>query len=134
MLNTTKTWVPVCKLNDLPTNKAVDLQIANQRLVITHCGDDAKIFQGFCTHMLFPLAGSKIEGCVMTCGLHHSSFDVRDGSVQTWGDYPPVTGPELEAIRARRALRNYETKIEGGTVYIMWSAQSPESVQVRVKL
>src|SRR5262249_24528807 len=119
---------PICNLGDLSTDKAVDLRIANQRLIIARSGNDAHIYQGFCTHMLFPLAGSKIADCVMTCGLHHSTFDVRDGSVQTWSEFPPVVGPALGA------LRGYETKVENGKVFVSWAAARPDSIPVHVKL
>lgn len=135
MLNTTNTWIKVCKLTDLPTNKAVDLQIANQRLIITRCTDDsAQIYQGFCTHMLFPLAGSKVENCELTCGLHKSKFDVRNGLVESWADQPSAVGSALGDLQTQKALRAYETKIEDGTLFISWMAESPESIAVRVKL
>ena len=84
MLETTKTWIEVCKLSDLPANKAADLHIANQRLIIARSGDNAHIYQGFCTHMLFPLAGSKIDECNYTCPV--LSFLLEPG-VQKSGEW-----------------------------------------------
>lgn len=134
MLETKKTWIKVCQLNDLPVHKAADLHIANQRLIITRSDDSAQIYQGFCTHMLFPLAGSKVEDCQLVCALHQSKFDVRSGQVETWADQPGVTGSALGDLQLQKALRSYETKVEDGILYISWMTQSPDSISVRVKM
>ncbi|SRR5882757_6675811 len=127
-----KTWVRVCALNHIPDNKALDLNISGQRLVIARCGESASIMQGFCTHMLFPLAGSKIENCVLTCGLHHSQFQISDGSVEAWSVYPPLAGKTLAAIREKKALRTWETKVTDGDVYVLWPTNDPLTVRIRV--
>src|SRR5258707_4710551 len=115
MLNPTKAWIKVCKLTDLPTDKAADLHIANQRLIITRSadtrsGDSVQIYQGFGTHMLFPLAGAKIDGCMLVCGLHQSKFDTRNGLVEAWADQPSAVGSALGDLQTHKALRAYETK------------------------
>ncbi len=127
-----KAWVRLCALDHVPTDKTIDLNINGQRLILTRCGDEAHVFQGFCSHMLFPLGGSRIEGCVMTCNLHRSRFDVRDGSVVEWSTYPPLVGKALAAIRERKALRQYETRVTNGDVFVLWPTTSPETVRVRV--
>ncbi len=127
-----RAWVRVCALDRVPTDKAIDLNINGQRLIIARCGDEVRIFQGFCSHMLFPLSGSRIENCVMTCNLHRSRFDVRDGSVVEWSTFPPLIGQALAAIRERKALRRYETRVTDGDVYVLWPTTKPETVRVRV--
>jgi len=132
MSDLNRAWVRVCPIDHIPTDKAIDLNINGQRLIIARCGDEARIFQGFCSHMLFPLGGSRIEECIMTCNLHRSKFDVRDGSVVEWSTFPPLIGPALAAIRERKALRRYETRVTDGNVYVLWPTTNPETVRVRV--
>jgi nitrite reductase/ring-hydroxylating ferredoxin subunit len=132
MSEVVRTWVKVCALSKLPTNKALDLNINGQRLVIARCGDGASVFQGFCTHMLFPLAGSKVDDCVLTCGLHHSRFDVRDGAVVDWSTYPKLAGPALAAVKQQKALRTFETRITDGDVYVLWPTSDPDLVRIKV--
>src|SRR5438105_3218331 len=132
MSDIVKTWVRLCALDELPTDHAKDLNINGQRLIITRCDDGVYVLQGFCSHMLFPLAGSAIEGCKLTCSLHKSSFDIRDGSVLSWSTYPPLIGRALAAIRERKKLRTFETRISDGSVYVLWPTDDPESVRVRL--
>ncbi len=125
-------WVRICALDDVPADKALGMAVNGQRLILARCGDEVHIFQGFCTHMLFPLAGSPVDECVMTCNLHHSRFDVRDGSVVEWAPYPPLHESSLSEVRQRKALRPYETRVVDGEVFISWPTDQPENVHVRV--
>lgn len=134
MTDTTKNWVRLCSLSALPGDKAVEMIVANQNLVIARDGENAYVLQGFCSHMLFQLAGSKIQDCKLTCALHHSIFDIRDGSVIDWATFPPLVGPALAQVRARKTLRTYETKVQNGDVYLLWSTAEPDKVKVRVKV
>jgi 3-phenylpropionate/trans-cinnamate dioxygenase ferredoxin subunit len=132
MVESTKSWVKVCAFSQLPTDKPKDVNINGQRLIIARCGDGAQIMQGFCTHMLYPLSQGKINNCELTCALHHSKFDIRDGKVIEWSTYPSLMGPALAALRERKGLRTFETRVTDGDVYVLWPADDPKTVRVRV--
>ncbi|MCS6871076.1 MAG: Rieske 2Fe-2S domain-containing protein [Anaerolineae bacterium] len=125
-MSTNKVWVRVCPLEAVPTGRAINVHINNQRCIIARCGDQAYIAQGYCTHMLYALRDSAVKDCLITCSLHGSQFDLRDGSVQSW-----VT-PLTDEIRQRKALRVYETEVRDGVVYVAWNAESAEKVRVRL--
>ncbi len=127
-----KAWIRVCSLERIPTDKTIDLNINGQKLILARRGEAASVLQGFCSHMLFPLAGSKIDDCRLTCALHHSSFDIRDGSVVEWSSYPPLVGRALAAIRERKALRTFETRVTDGDLYVLWPTVDPATVRVKV--
>jgi 3-phenylpropionate/trans-cinnamate dioxygenase ferredoxin subunit len=125
-MSANKVWVRVCRLDALPEGHAINVHVNNQRLVIARCGDRARIVQGYCTHMLYALKDSAVKDCAITCKLHGSQFDLSDGSVLSW-----VT-PLTDDIRARKALRVYETEVRDGVVYLAWNAESAEKVRVRL--
>ncbi len=129
MSNMEKSWVRICALKDLPADKAVNLFVNGQRLVITRCGDSASILQGYCSHMLYSLKDAKIENCILTCNMHGTQFDVRNGSVTKWAT--PVSGQDLEQVKARKTLRRYETRVTDGILYVSWPASSPDKVRIR---
>ncbi len=131
MTDQTTVWVRVCGLNEIPISKAKGFTINGQMLAIARCADDPFIVQGTCSHMFFPLGGSKIENCSLVCGLHRSKFDLSDGSVQEWSVFPPVIGAALAAIRQSKALRTYQTKVENGDVFVQWPALDPDTVKVK---
>ncbi len=125
-MSASKIWVRVCDLSDLPADRAVNVHINNQRLVIARCGEGAHIVQGYCTHMLYALKDAEVSNCLITCSLHGSQFDLRDGSVQSWAT------PLTEDIKQRKALRVYETEVRDGALYLAWNAESAEKVRVRL--
>ncbi len=125
-------WVRICAVDKVVADKATGFTINGQRLVLTRCGNDVQVLQGFCSHMVFPLANSKVSDCVLTCGLHRSKFDINDGSVVEWSTFPPVVGAALAAIRKRQALRTYATRISEGDVYIEWTAENADAVRVTI--
>jgi len=127
-----KAWVRVCPLDHVPTGKALNLNINGQRLIIARCGDSVSIMQGFCTHMLYPLAGARIQDCVLICGLHHSKFDIRDGSVVDWSTLPGISGTTMEAVRDQKTLRTFETRVEDGALFILWPTNDPDKVRISV--
>ena len=132
MSDNNKAWIRVCSLDRVPNGRATSLNINGQRLIIARCGETLSILQGFCTHMLYPLAGARIQDCTLTCGLHHSKFDIRDGSVIDWSTLPGVSGSTLEAVREQKVLHTFETRIEDGEIYVLWPTNDPKSVRVSV--
>ncbi len=131
MTDSPKSWVRVCALTEIPSDIAKSVNINGQSLVIARCGDGASVLQGFCTHMLYPLANSKIEDCVLTCSLHSSSFHVEDGSVNYWSTYPPLIGKTLALIKQHKSLRKFDTKVDGGDVYVLWPTDDPTTVRIK---
>jgi 3-phenylpropionate/trans-cinnamate dioxygenase ferredoxin component len=127
-----KAWVRVCALEDVPADKARDVNINGQRLVIARCGSDAHILQGFCSHMLYPLGGSTLDGCTLTCNLHNSAFDIRDGSVLKWTPRLPLSEQVLDDIRERKSLHTFETRVTDGDVFVLWTTDNPDSVRIRI--
>jgi nitrite reductase/ring-hydroxylating ferredoxin subunit len=130
MGNSDKSWVRICPVEEIPAGKAVNLYINGQRLVMARCGDSARVLQGYCSHMLFYLKDAKVDDCILTCSLHQSQFDIRDGSVVRWTT-ENLTGPMLEQIKQKKGLRVYETDIRDGVVYLAWPAKDPDKVRVR---
>ncbi|MCC7209582.1 MAG: Rieske 2Fe-2S domain-containing protein [Anaerolineae bacterium] len=120
-----KVWVPMCALQDLPTGKASNVFVNGQRFVIARDGDVVTVLQGYCSHMLYPLKDAVVAECMLTCNLHGSQFDIRDGSVLKW----PM--PMLPDTHERKRLRTHETRVEDGVVYLAWPARSADKVKIR---
>lgn len=125
-------WVPVCSLSKVPSNKAVGFRVNGQRMILTRCADTVHVFQGFCSHQQYPLAGSKISDCRLTCSLHRSSFSAEDGTVQEWASLPGLRGDALAEVHDRYALKHFGTRVEGDSVLIEWPAEKPDDVRIKL--
>jgi nitrite reductase/ring-hydroxylating ferredoxin subunit len=125
----TKAWVKIGLLSQVPEGKAINVYINGQRLVITRHQDSAYVLQGYCTHMMFYFKDALVEDCVLTCGLHRSQFDVRDGSVVLWTEN--LSGKLLEDVKTKKRLRTYDTEVRDGIVYVLWTTADPDKVRVK---
>lgn len=61
--------------------------------------------QGMCTHQNLPLDSGEVEDGVLTCEWHGAQFDVCGGGART--------------LPATRGLKTYETRVEGGRIYLL---------------
>lgn len=129
MVASNKSWVRLCDLEQVPTDHCLNIYVNGQRLVITRYEDSAHVLQGYCSHMLFYLKDAKVDGCVVTCSLHGSQFDVRDGSVVRWTE--AASGKVLEDIKEKKRLRSYETEVRDGSVFLAWATNDPDKVKVK---
>jgi nitrite reductase/ring-hydroxylating ferredoxin subunit len=125
MTESARVWVRLCALEDIPSGKATNVFINGQRYVIARDGDLAAVLQGFCSHMLYPFKDAQVADCTITCDLHGSQFDIRDGSVLNW----PM--PMLPDTQERKRLKTFETRVEAGILYVAWPAADPSRVRVR---
>ena len=71
-----------------------------------------------CAHLGGHLARGVLEGNVVTCPLHHSQYDVRDGSVLRWTDWTGAALSVAKFARHPRPIRAYESTVEDGRVWV----------------
>ena len=71
-----------------------------------------------CAHLGGHLARGVLEGNVVTCPLHHSQYDLRDGSVLRWTDWHGMALSAAKLARHPRPIRAYESRVEEGKVWV----------------
>ncbi len=71
-----------------------------------------------CPHMGASLSRGELAGTVLTCPLHHSQFDLRDGRCLRWTDWEGITLGVGKLLRHPRSLRTYEVRVDGSDVYV----------------
>lgn len=101
----------VCARSDLTPGEAVRLDTTPP--IAVFCTDDDEVYaiDDTCTHQDASLADGWLEGCVVECPLHASSFDLRTGSV----DQPP----------AKRGVRTHRVVVRDGDVFVDESDAQP---------
>lgn len=69
------------------------------------------VADGHCPHLRGNLTKGTLEGTVVTCPLHHSQFDLVDGSVVQWTDWSGAALTVAKAVRHPRPLPVYEVEV-----------------------
>lgn len=70
-----------------------------------------------CPHMGGDLSKGVLNGTVIECPVHHSRFELSDGSVVRWLG-PGLASGILGKLKGPTPLKAYEVKIEGDNIYI----------------
>ena len=71
-----------------------------------------------CPHMGGKLSQGKLEGTVVTCPLHGSQFDLRDGQVVRWLKTSGLIATMSKAIKPPKPIATYNVKVEGDRILI----------------
>jgi 3-phenylpropionate/trans-cinnamate dioxygenase ferredoxin subunit len=100
--------IRVCTLDDLPAGEAVRV-LAHVPVAVFNADGTLYAIDDTCTHQDASLADGWLEGCLVECPLHASSFDLRTGQ--------PVSPP------ARNPVRTYPVEVIDGVVYVHAGAE-----------
>ncbi len=107
------------------------VEVAGQEVVVCNCGGTFYAVQRRCGHMNSPLEMGTLDGTILTCAMHCAQFDVVTGEAlsgpvpRDTGETPPPRtlkmlqdiGGLMEHIHTE-PLRTYETKVQGGLVWV----------------
>jgi len=65
------------------------IQAGGHDLLLCNVDGEFFVVENRCSHATSPLAGGRLEGCILECPMHGGKLDVRDGSPQ----HAPVRKP-----------------------------------------
>lgn len=94
-------------LNDLWVGEMRGVALGTQRLLVVRTEQGARVYRDRCPHQGFPLSEGRLEDDVITCRVHHHTFDAVSGA----GINPPSP-----------CLRPLPTYVEQGRIYVDLSA------------
>jgi 3-phenylpropionate/trans-cinnamate dioxygenase ferredoxin component len=98
------------------TMRQVDLE--EHEFLVARIDGEFYITDARCAHLGGHLARGVLEGSVVTCPLHHSQYDLRDGGVLRWTDWTGMALSVAKLARHPRPIRAYGSKVEGGKVWV----------------
>jgi 3-phenylpropionate/trans-cinnamate dioxygenase ferredoxin subunit len=111
-------YVEVMKVNALQDGQMKAVKAGGRDVLLAKVGGKFFAAENKCPHMGGHLAQGKLEGTVVTCPLHASQFELNDGSVIRWTNWPGVVVAVTKLMRRPRAIKTYQVKIEGDKVLV----------------
>lgn len=111
-------FIEVMSIEGFEPGSMQEVEVDDHKLLVTRVADEFFITDARCPHLGGHLDKSTLKGTVITCHLHHSQFDLRDGSCLRWTDWKGAVLTVAELARHPRPLRAYESKVEGGKVFV----------------
>ena len=72
-------FVRACAVTDLEDAKPLAVTVGDTNVAIVKQGEDFYAIYDECSHAAIPLSEGDVEGCLIECWLHGSTFDLRTG-------------------------------------------------------
>jgi 3-phenylpropionate/trans-cinnamate dioxygenase ferredoxin component len=118
-------FIEVGKTGELADGVMKEVTTQGQRILLAFVDGKYYATDGRCPHMGGNLSKGKLEGTVVTCPLHGSQFDLKNGKVVRWvggAGIMSTMGKAMSAIgvatKTPRPLITYEVKIEGERIQV----------------
>lgn len=105
----------VAGLKDSAVRKAT---VNGKELLFAKAGNEYFCTDARCPHLGGDLTMGTLQGTILTCPLHGSQFDLRDGRVLRWTDWTGLKASITKALKAPRPLKTYPVKVEGEKVFV----------------
>jgi 3-phenylpropionate/trans-cinnamate dioxygenase ferredoxin subunit len=98
------TFTRACALGDLEDGKPLAVTVADVAIAVVRDEGDVYAIRDRCSHAEIPLSEGDVDGCLIECWLHGSSFDMRTGE--------PTSLPAFEPVAV------YPVRLEGDDVLV----------------
>ena len=98
------TFVRACSVADVTADKPHPVTVDDVEVALVKDGDDFYAIRDECSHAAIPLSEGDLDGCLIECWLHGSTFDVRTGE--------PTSLPAFEPVAI------YPVKVDGGDLLV----------------
>jgi 3-phenylpropionate/trans-cinnamate dioxygenase ferredoxin subunit len=108
----------VAQLNELADGQMKMVAASGKEILLARVGNNVYATQNRCPHMGGNLSHGTLNGTIVTCPRYGSQYDVRDGRVLRWTDWPRAALFFAKILRSPRPLKTYPVKVEAGNIYI----------------
>jgi 3-phenylpropionate/trans-cinnamate dioxygenase ferredoxin subunit len=93
-----------CSVDELLDDKPLAVTVDDVDVAIVRDGEDFYAIRDQCSHAEIPLSEGDVDGCLIECWLHGSTFDLRTGK--------PTTLPAFEPVAV------YPVRVEGDELHV----------------
>ena len=87
-------------------------------VLVARVGDKYYVADNRCPHMGGRLSQGKLAGTVVTCPLHGSQFDLKDGKVVRWLKGSGLMARVGKALKPPKTLTVYTAQVKDGQIMI----------------
>jgi len=116
-------WIKVGAVDMLPDGAMQEIQAGDQAVLLARVGETYYATQARCPHLRAHLARGKLDGKVVTCPAHGSTFDVTIGRNLTWVEgLPGLVRGVVQVFVKPKDLNTLPVKVEEGQVWISLDA------------
>lgn len=111
-------FVEAGRKGELPEGGMKELSANGRRILVARVGDMYYAVDGTCPHMGARLSEGNLVKAILTCPRHGSQFDLSDGHVIRWTNFPGPISSVAKMIKRPRPLKTYAVKLEDDKILV----------------
>jgi len=110
--------VKVGKVDELADGAMKSVSTVQGEILLARVGDKYYAAGSRCPHMKGKLADGTLEGTVVTCPLHGSQFDLKNGKVVRWLRGTGVLSRVGKAFKSPKKLKTYRVEVKDDQILV----------------
>ena len=110
--------VEVGKTSELEDGAMKEALVGDRAVLLARIGDSYYAADNHCPHMGGKLSSGRLERAVVTCPLHGSQFDLRNGQVVRWLKGSGLLSKVGKILKSPRKLTTYKVRVEDDKILI----------------
>ncbi len=110
--------VEVGKTGEIEDGSMKEIPVNGREILLARSGSSYYAADNRCPHMGGKLSKGKLEETVVTCPLHGSQFDLRDGQVVRWLKGSGLLSKVGKIPKSPRQLTTYKVIVEDDKILI----------------
>jgi 3-phenylpropionate/trans-cinnamate dioxygenase ferredoxin subunit len=111
-------FVEVAKVSELSDGMMKKVVIGDRAFLLARVQGRFYATDALCPHLQADLTAGSLQGTVLTCPLHGSRFDIRNGSVIRWTDLSGIRLAYASRAKPPHPLRTYPVRVNGDRVLV----------------
>jgi 3-phenylpropionate/trans-cinnamate dioxygenase ferredoxin subunit len=106
------------QVGELNSGEMKAFKVAGKEILVARAGDKYYATDNRCPHLGGKLANGTLKGTVVTCPLHGSQFDLKNGEVIKWTNWTGLISRISKAVKAPHKLNTYKLALEQDKISI----------------
>jgi 3-phenylpropionate/trans-cinnamate dioxygenase ferredoxin subunit len=111
-------FVEVSSKDELKDGVMKKIMVKGRELLLVNVGGNIYCTDVHCPHLSGDLSKGTLQGTVLICPVHHSRFDLKDGSVVQWTNWSGIVASVSRILKSPRDLKTYPVKVDGDKVLV----------------
>ena len=108
----------VMKTDTLQNGEMRAFSVGGKEILVARVGDKFFAVGNHCPHLKAKLDKGKLAGMILTCPKHGSQFDLADGHVVRWTNWPGTVSALAKLVKSPKGLITYPVRIDATKVMV----------------
>ena len=111
-------FIEVARITEFGEGQMKKVMAGSQEILLARVKERYYAVDARCPHLGGDLSEGTLHDTILTCPMHHSQFDLRDGHVIRWTDLSGIRLTIASRQQPPQSLKHYPVRIERDRILI----------------